>query len=142
NNLLDVDAAVTLMEEFRENEPTFAILKHNNACGLATRPTIKEAYRDALAADPVSAFGGILIANVEIDGDTARQINDLFCEVVIAPAYAPGALEVLKSKKNRIILVQNQVGLPKNVVRSCLGGYLVQDRDSLTDQAENLQQVT
>src|SRR5690606_27996778 len=86
NNLLDVDAAVTLMEEFSENEPTFAILKHNNACGLASRPTIKQAYLDALAADPVSAFGGILIANVAIDADTAREINDLFCEVVIAPA--------------------------------------------------------
>ena len=142
NNLLDVDAAVTLMEEFSENEPTFAILKHNNACGLASRPTIKQAYLDALAADPVSAFGGILIANVAIDADTAREINDLFCEVVIAPAYAPGALEILTSKKNRIILVQNRMELPKKLVRSCLNGFLVQDRDSLTDNGENLDPVT
>lgn len=142
NNLLDVDAAVALMEEFREEEPTFAILKHNNACGLATRPTIKEAYRDALAGDPVSAFGGILIANVAIDGDTAGDINELFCEVVIAPSFAPEALKVLKSKKNRILLVQAPVALPKDVVRSCLNGFLVQDRDHITDSRDDLERVT
>jgi len=142
NNLLDVDAAVTLMEEFKADEPTFAILKHNNACGLASRATIKQAYLDALAADPVSAFGGILIANVGIDAATAQEINALFCEVVIAPDYGPGALDILRSKKNRIILVQNRVELPKKLVRSCLNGYLVQDRDSRTDVATGLDPVT
>ena len=106
NNLLDVDAAVNLMEEFKNDKPTFAILKHNNACGLATRDSIEQAYKDALAGDPVSAFGGILISNKPIDLATANHINELFCEVVIAPNYADDALELLKSKKNRIILVQ------------------------------------
>jgi phosphoribosylaminoimidazolecarboxamide formyltransferase/IMP cyclohydrolase len=134
NNLLDIDAAVHLMEEFRADDPTFAILKHNNACGLSTRPTLSEAYADALAGDPVSAFGGILIANRNIDPDTARQINDLFCEVVIAPGYAEESLELLKSKKNRIILLQKPVQWPKRQVRSALNGFLVQDRDLETDR--------
>jgi len=111
NNLLDVDAAVNLMNEFRKDDPTFAILKHNNACGLATRDTIHQAYIDALAGDPVSAFGGILISNVQIDKSTAEEIHNLFCEVVIAPSYSEEALEVLKGKKNRIILIQNEVDL-------------------------------
>src|SRR3989344_5991107 len=103
NNLLDVDAAVQLMAEFKDNDPTFAILKHNNACGLATRSTLKQAYADALAGDPTSAFGGILIANRPIDLATAELVNDLFCEVVVAPSFDADALEVLKSKKNRIL---------------------------------------
>ena len=142
NNLLDVDAAVNLMGEFRNDDPTFAILKHNNACGLATRSTIKQAYVDALAGDPVSAFGGILISNVEIDSSTAEEIHDLFCEVVIAPSYSEEALEILKGKKNRIILVQNDIELPETMVRTCLNGVLVQDKDSKTDTKEDLTPVT
>src|SRR5690606_3816884 len=129
NNLLDVDAAVNLILEFKNDAPTFAILQHNNACGLATRPTIHQAYLDALAGDPVSALGGILISNVEIDKPTAEEIHDLFCEVVIAPSYTPVALDILKGKKNRIILVQNEVELPKMTVRTCLNGVLVQEKD-------------
>ncbi|MBL7472982.1 bifunctional phosphoribosylaminoimidazolecarboxamide formyltransferase/IMP cyclohydrolase [Robertkochia sediminum] len=142
NNLLDVDAAVNLINEFRNDEPTFAILKHNNACGVATRPTIKEAYVDALAGDPVSAFGGILIANKAIDEATAEEIHKLFCEVVIAPAYDAKALEILKGKKNRIILVQKDVTLPEQSVRTCLNGFLVQDKDLKTDAMEDLKHVT
>lgn len=138
NNLLDVDAAVNLMAEFKNDPPTFAILKHNNACGLAQRETIREAYVDALAGDPVSAFGGILISNVEIDAATAEEIHTLFCEVVIAPSFSEKALEILKGKKNRIILVQKDVELPKELVRTCLNGVLVQDKDSKTDSLEEL----
>ena len=108
NNLLDVDAAVNLMAEFKGEAPTFAILKHNNACGIAQRQTIQEAYLAALAGDPVSAFGGILISNVEIDEATAREINDLFCEVVIAPSFSAKAQEILEGKKNRILLIQKE----------------------------------
>ncbi|RUA15674.1 MAG: bifunctional phosphoribosylaminoimidazolecarboxamide formyltransferase/IMP cyclohydrolase PurH [Flavobacteriia bacterium] len=142
NNLLDVDAAVNLIGEFKNDDPTFAILKHNNACGLATRSTIKQAYVDALAGDPVSAFGGILISNVEIDKATADEIHELFCEVVIAPSYSDDALEILKGKKNRIILVQNEIELPETLVRTCLNGVLVQDKDSKTDSKEDLNPVT
>lgn len=142
NNLLDVDAAVTLMEEFKNDEPTFAILKHNNACGLATRDTLEKAYTDALAGDPVSAFGGILISNRPIDGKTADKINELFCEVVIAPSYDSEALETLKSKKNRIILIQKPVDLPKKQFRTILNGVLEQDRDLITDVAEDFETVT
>ncbi len=142
NNLLDVDAAVNLMNEFKNDTPTFAILKHNNACGLAQRETIHQAYVDALAGDPVSAFGGVLISNVEIDKPTAEDIHKLFCEVVIAPSYSESALEVLKGKKNRIILIQNEIDLPDTIVRSCLNGVLVQDKDHRTDTLEDLQYVT
>ncbi len=142
NNLLDVDAAVNLMNEFKEDAPTFAILKHNNACGLATRSSIHEAYVDALAGDPVSAFGGILISNKEIDVATANEIHQLFCEVVIAPSYSSEALEILKGKKNRIILVLNDIELPKTSVRSCLNGMLVQEVDHITDTVEGLKNVT
>jgi phosphoribosylaminoimidazolecarboxamide formyltransferase/IMP cyclohydrolase len=142
NNLLDVDAAVNLMQEFKNDDPTFAILKHNNACGLATRSTIKQAYVDALAGDPVSAFGGILISNKEIDAPTAEEIHNLFCEVVIAPSYSKEALEILKGKKNRIILIQNEIELPETLVRTCLNGVLVQDKDSKTDSKEDLTPVT
>lgn len=142
NNLLDVDAAVNLMEEFKGEAPTFAILKHNNACGFAQRATIKQAYVDALAGDPVSAFGGILIANTSIDAETANEIHDLFCEVVIAPNYTDDALEILKGKKNRIILIQKEVALPTQLVRTSLNGLLVQDKDAITDALENLTYVT
>ncbi len=142
NNLLDVDAAVNLIGEFKDDAPTFAILKHNNACGLATRDTIKQAYVDALAGDPVSAFGGILIANTEIDAATATEIHQLFCEVVIAPKYSDEALDILKGKKNRIILIQNPIGLPDTLVRTCLNGVLVQDKDFKTDTAQDLTHAT
>ncbi|MEX1192851.1 MAG: bifunctional phosphoribosylaminoimidazolecarboxamide formyltransferase/IMP cyclohydrolase [Brumimicrobium sp.] len=142
NNLLDVDAAVNLMEEFKNDAPTFAILKHNNACGLATRDNIEQAYKDALAGDPVSAFGGILISNQTIDMATATHINDLFCEVVIAPKYDDDALELLKSKKNRIILVQKPIGLPKNQFRTILNGVLAQDKDLITDKKQDFETVT
>jgi phosphoribosylaminoimidazolecarboxamide formyltransferase/IMP cyclohydrolase len=138
NNLLDVDVAVNLMNEFTNDDPTFAILKHNNACGFATRSTIHQAYVDALAGDPVSAFGGILIANTKIDKPTAEEIHKLFCEVVIAPSYDDDALEILKGKKKRIILIQNEVELPKTLVRTCLNGALVQDVDAKTDSVEDL----
>ncbi|GHA42707.1 bifunctional purine biosynthesis protein PurH [Salinimicrobium marinum] len=142
NNLLDVDAAVNLMDEFKGEAPTFAILKHNNACGLAQRETLAQAYADALAGDPVSAFGGILISNTEIDKATAEQIHDLFCEVVIAPAYSDEALETLKGKKNRIILIQKETALPKKQVRTCLNGVLVQDKDLKTDSKQDLTTAT
>ncbi|SEL23004.1 phosphoribosylaminoimidazolecarboxamide formyltransferase / IMP cyclohydrolase [Aquimarina amphilecti] len=142
NNLLDVDAAVSLMNEFKDDAPTFAILKHNNACGLAQRPTIHQAYVDALAGDPTSAFGGVLVSNTEIDIATAEEIHKLFCEVVIAPSYSDKALEILKGKKNRIILIQKNIELPKTQVRSCLNGALVQDKDLKTDAKEDLNTVT
>lgn len=142
NNLLDVDAAVNLMNEFKNDAPTFAILKHNNACGLAMRDTLHQAYVDALAGDPVSAFGGVLISNKEIDKATAEEIHQLFCEVVIAPSYASDALEILKGKKNRIILVQNDIELLETMVRTCLNGILVQGRDNITDAVEGLTHAT
>ena len=142
NNLLDVDAAVNLIEEFKGEAPTFAILKHNNACGFAQRKTIKQAYVDALAGDPVSAFGGVLIANTEIDKETAVEIHSLFCEVVIAPSFSNEALTILKGKKNRILLIQKEVELPKTTIRTCLNGSLVQDKDNITDQLEDLKYVT
>ena len=142
NNLLDVDAAVNLMSEFKNNAPTFAILKHNNACGVATRNSMKDAYLDALAGDPTSAFGGVLIANGKIDKATAEEINKLFCEVVIAPEYETEALETLEEKKNRIILVQKEAKLPTTTVRTCLNGVLVQDKDLITDSKEILTTVT
>ena len=142
NNLLDIDAAVQLMNEFQGEEPTFAILKHNNACGLATRKTIAQAYKDALAGDPVSAFGGILISNTEIDKDTAEDINSLFCEVVIAPSFSDEAEEILKSKKNRILLVQKETEFPSVILRSALNGILWQDRDDITDEIKDFETVT
>ena len=142
NNLLDVDAAVNLINEFKNDGPTFAILKHNNACGLATRDTISEAYNVALACDPTSAFGGVLISNTKIDVATATEINKLFCEVVIAPAYDDQASAILQEKKNRIILVQNEVELPNKQVRTCLNGLLIQERNNITDNKDALKTVT
>jgi phosphoribosylaminoimidazolecarboxamide formyltransferase/IMP cyclohydrolase len=142
NNLLDVDAAINLMNEFKGEAPTFAILKHNNACGIAQRETVQQAYMAALAGDPVSAFGGILISNVEIDEPTAKEINDLFCEVVIAPSFSTKAQEILEGKKNRILLIQKEITLPSTTVRTCLNGVLVQDKDNITDSAEILTHAT
>jgi phosphoribosylaminoimidazolecarboxamide formyltransferase/IMP cyclohydrolase len=142
NNLLDIDAAVTLMSEFYDGNPAFGILKHNNACGFAIRQVLVDAYQDALAGDPISAFGGVLISNKTIDLATANAIHELFCEVVIAPAYQEEALELLKGKKNRIILIQKANKLPKESYRSCLNGILVQDRDLKTDQENDLTTAT
>lgn len=142
NNLLDVDAAVNLINEFKNDGPTFAILKHNNACGLASRKNIHDAYVAALACDQTSAFGGVLISNTRIDLATANEINKLFCEVVIAPSYDDDAMAVLQEKKNRIILIQNEVELPAKQVRTCLNGLLIQDRNKITDNKNDLKTVT
>lgn len=142
NNLLDVDAAVNLMYDFKEEAPTFAILKHNNACGMATRATMKEAYLAALQADPVSAFGGILIANKEVDLATAEEVNSLFCEVIIAPSYSSDAVELLKSKKNRIILVLKKYPETSKQFRTILNGVLEQDKDNLVEGKENFTTIT
>lgn len=140
NNLLDIDAAVSLIAEF--TDPTFAVLKHNNACGLATRPTILEAWKDALAGDPVSAFGGVLIANRAIDAATAEEINKIFFEVIIAPEYTDDALAVLQQKKNRIILIQKQQLDTTMQVRTILNGALMQQRDLKVETADDLTSVT
>ena len=142
NNLLDVDAAVNLMNEFLGEAPTFAVLKHNNACGFAQRESIKQAYLDALAGDPVSAFGGVLISNTEIDVATAEEIHKLFCEVVIAPSFTEEALSILKGKKNRVLLIQKSTSLPLQNVRTALNGLLVQDKDCITDALEDLTYAT
>ena len=142
NNLLDVDAAVNLIKEFKNDAPTFAILKHNNACGLAVRDTLHQAYIDALATDPVSAFGGVLISNKEIDKKTAEEIHKLFCELVIAPSFSVEALGILKGKKNRILLLLKDLDLPEMSVRSCLNGILLQDKDKKTDVMANLTYTT
>jgi len=142
NNLLDVDAAVNLMNEFKGEAPTFAILKHNNACGLAQRDSIEQAYVDALAGDSISAFGGILIANTTINKATAEEIHKLFCEVVIAPSYEQEAIEILKGKKNRIILIQKEIELPKANYRTALNGVLSQEKDTKTDSENNLSLAT
>ena len=140
NNLLDVDAAVNLIAEFKET--TFAVLKHNNACGVASRPTVLEAWKDALAGDPVSAFGGVLITNARVDKSTAEEIQKLFFEVLIAPAYDEDALPVLKSKKNRIILIQKDIALPNKSVRTALNGTLVQEKDLKMETVDDLKPVT
>jgi phosphoribosylaminoimidazolecarboxamide formyltransferase / IMP cyclohydrolase len=140
NNLLDIDAAVNLIADF--TEPTFAILKHNNACGVASRATIHKAYLDALAGDPVSAFGGILIANRPIDLATANEINKLFCEVVIAPSFNEEAVTVLKSKPNRILLVQNKVSMSPVTFRTLLNGVIEQDKDLKSENEQDLKPVT
>lgn len=140
NNLLDVDAAVNLIADF--DETTFAILKHNNACGLASRPKLIDAWNAALAGDPISAFGGILITNVEVDAETAEEIHKLFFEVIIAPSYSKAALEILKQKKNRVILIQKPCEFPKRQFRSLLNGVLEQDKDLSTQAASDMNPVT
>ena len=141
NNLLDINAAVELIADFA-GETTFAILKHNNACGLATRPTLAEAWDAALAGDPVSAFGGVLIANANVDKATAEKVNEIFFEVIIAPSYDADALEVLKQKKNRIILIQKSEAMPAKTFRSVLNGVLVQERDAKVETVADLQTVS
>lgn len=140
NNLLDIDSAIALIEEF--DETTFAIIKHNNACGLASRSGLLNAWKDALAGDPVSAFGGVLITNREIDAETAAEIDKLFFEVIIAPSYSEAALEVLKHKKNRIILKQKGSNEQTYSYRTVLNGILLQDRDLKTEKAEDMKTVT
>ena len=140
NNLLDIDSAVCLINEF--DETTFAVLKHNNACGLASRDELSDAWEDALAGDPVSAFGGILITNRKLDKKTAESIHNLFFEVIIAPAYADDALEVLKQKKNRIILIRKEQQLMPMLYRSVLNGSLVQDRDMKKVTRQDMEKAT
>ncbi len=140
NNLLDIDAAVTLIDEF--DELTFAILKHNNACGIASRNSVVEAWKDALAGDPVSAFGGILVTNVAINKEVAEEINKIFFEVIIAPDYDTDALEVLMQKKNRIILIRKGAGTSSIQFRSLLNGVLMQDKDLSIQTADDLEPMT
>lgn len=140
NNLLDIEAAISLISEF--DETTVAILKHNNACGIASRETVVEAWKDALAGDPVSAFGGIIISNRKIDKVAAEEINTIFFEIVIAPEYDKEALEILEQKKNRIILVQKQPLEGTKQFRSLLNGVLVQDKDLSIQAASDLKLVT
>ncbi|WMJ71697.1 bifunctional phosphoribosylaminoimidazolecarboxamide formyltransferase/IMP cyclohydrolase [Cytophagaceae bacterium ABcell3] len=140
NNLVDMDAAVALIDEFEET--AFAILKHTNACGVALGSTVKEAYLKALAADPISAFGGVLVTNGPVDMAAAEELNKLFCEVLIAPSFADDALELLKSKKNRIILKRKDVQLPKVQFKSLLNGVIQQDKDLKTEKVSDLRTVT
>jgi phosphoribosylaminoimidazolecarboxamide formyltransferase/IMP cyclohydrolase len=140
NNLLDVDAAIDVIEEFTDT--TFAILKHNNACGIASRAKLVDAWKAALEADPLSAFGGILIANTKVDEETATEINKLFFEVIIAPAYDAKALEILKSKPNRIILVKKKNKTSVKSFRTLLNGVIEQDRDLKTETEKDLTPAT
>ena len=140
NNLLDINAAVDLIDEFED--VTLAVLKHNNACGIASRPTVLEAWKDALAADPVSAYGGILVTNAVIDKEAAEEINKIFFEVIIAPDYDVDALEILGQKKNRIILVRKEEKLPRKQYRSLLNGVLVQEKDLNIETTADLKPVT
>ncbi len=141
NNLVDIDAAVALVEEF-DKETAFAILKHTNACGAATGNSVKEAYLKAFEADTISAFGGILATNRTVDLEAAEEINKLFCEVVIAPEYAPDALDILKSKKNRIILVKKDNLKETKIAKTLLNGVLEQDKDLKTDSLDDIKVAT
>ncbi len=140
NNLLDIDAAVNLINDFEDI--TFAILKHNNACGIASRPSLVDAWNDALAGDPVSAFGGVLVTNAIIDKATAEEINKIFFEVIIAPDYDLEALEILSQKKNRIILILKDKKIKTKQFRSLLNGVLMQDKDLKTETTDDLKVVT
>lgn len=148
NNLVDVDACVGLIDEFpasaggAEASVAFAIIKHTNACGIATAPTAKEAYLNALACDPVSAFGGVVITNAPVDLETAQELNKLFMEILIAPDYAPEALDLLKSKKNRMLLRRKPVVLPSIMFKTILNGVLEQDKDNQAETVEQFKTVT
>ncbi len=142
NNLVDVDAAVAIMAEFKDESPTFAVLKHTNACGLATRSTVLQAWEDALAGDPVSAFGGILICNSKIDLATAQEIHKLFYEVLIAPDFDDDAYELLSSKKKRVLLKINHFAVQEKTFKSLLNGVIVQDADSNTESEVSLETQT
>ena len=140
NNLLDVDAAISLICEF--TEPTFAIIKHNNACGIACRNVLVDAWKDALAGDPVSAFGGVLITNTIVDEFTAKEINQLFFEIILAPGYENKSIEILKVKKNRIILQLKQFSFPDKQFKSALNGILEEARDNKTETEDDLKICT
>ena len=141
NNLLDIDAATQLIDDF--DGTAVAILKHNNACGMAVRPNLTDAWNAALAADPLSAFGGVIITNCKVDTVTAKAINTIFFEVLIAPEYEASALDVLKQKKSRIILLRKNRQITQKVqYRSLLNGILAQDKDMHTDHAGGLKTVT
>ncbi|WP_151085798.1 bifunctional phosphoribosylaminoimidazolecarboxamide formyltransferase/IMP cyclohydrolase [Hymenobacter baengnokdamensis] len=142
NNLVDVDAAVQLMREFAGGPPAVAILKHTNACGVAQANILAKAYINALACDPVSAFGGVIIVNQEVDSVTAQELNKLFFEVLIAPGFAAEALPVLQSKKNRILLRQKPVEFPTKLVKTLLNGIIEQDADLQTETAADFRTVT
>ena len=144
NNLVDVDACVSLIDEFpsTNGSAAFAIIKHTNACGIATASTPKEAYLNALSCDPVSAFGGVVITNVVVDLETAEELNKLFMEILIAPDYTTEALSLLKSKKNRIMLKRNAVALPTVMFKTILNGVLEQDKDNQTETADQFKTVT
>jgi phosphoribosylaminoimidazolecarboxamide formyltransferase/IMP cyclohydrolase len=129
NNLVDIDAAVELIKEFNAEQTVFAIIKHTNVCGIASRNTVADAWKDALAGDPESAFGGVLIANQQIDAATADAINEIFFEVLIAPSFSEEALTKLKSKKNRILLQLKEVPTGKQLYKSVLNGTLTQQKD-------------
>ncbi len=141
NNLVDIDAAVNLIEEF-PGETAFAILKHTNACGCATGSSVKEAYQKAFAADTISAFGGVLITNQEVDKEAADEMHSLFFEILVAPSFSEEALAVLKQKKNRILLIQKIALTAKKQFKSLLNGVIEQDRDLVTDTIEKFQVVT
>ena len=140
NNLLDLEAAINLINDFEET--TFAVIKHNNACGLASREKLVDAWTDALAGDPVSAFGGVLTTNRNIDKETAEEINKIFFEIIIAPSYDADALEILKTKKNRIILEKVAYKFGNKQFRSMMNGVLVQDKDQKTETVDDLKTVT
>ncbi|MFZ4399783.1 MAG: bifunctional phosphoribosylaminoimidazolecarboxamide formyltransferase/IMP cyclohydrolase [Bacteroidales bacterium] len=140
NNMLDIDAAIALINDFEET--TFAVIKHNNACGIASRPQLLDAWKDALAADPISAFGGILICNRMLDENTALEINKLFFEIIIATDYENNALEILKSKKNRIILQKKDFVLNDKQFKTVLNGVIEQKRDAMVEKPEHLKTVT
>jgi phosphoribosylaminoimidazolecarboxamide formyltransferase / IMP cyclohydrolase len=140
NNLVDVDAAIQLILEF--TEPTVAVIKHTNPCGVATRKTLVHAWTDALACDPVSAFGGIIVANRAIDYETAEEINKLFFEIILAEDYENKALELLKSKKNRIILHKNSYSFSEKQFKSVLNGVIQQEKDLKTETEDEFRVVT
>ena len=140
NNLLDLDAAINLINDF--DDTTFAVIKHNNACGLASRDNLADAWHDALAGDPISAFGGVLVTNRNIDATTAEEINKIFFEIIIAPSYDEDALAILKTKKNRVILILKKSEFSKTQYRSLLNGVLVQEKDQLTESPSDLKTVT
>ncbi len=140
NNMLDIDAGINLIREFEDT--TVAILKHNNACGIATRSTLMQAWKDALACDPVSAYGGIIVTNRPVGHEVASEINKIFFEVIIAPDFTKEALEILEQKKNRIILVQKHNEVSKHVMRTALNGVLVQERDTRIETLDDLRYVT
>lgn len=142
NNLVDVDACIQLIDEFTDASAAFAIIKHTNACGVATAPTPKEAYLNALACDPVSAFGGVVVTNKPVDLETAEELNKLFMEILIAPDFTPEAQALLQSKKNRILLRRKPVTMPTKLVKTILNGVLEQDKDNRTETGADFKVVT